>query len=82
MSCSLSILLVVLLLVHFALLLLVRGLPPFQRFPHEPLWLTPGLDPPLVHSQVYIRYGTQGALEFSVAEISRVSDPLRRIQHL
>src|SRR5436189_1393255 len=32
--------------VHLTSLLLVRGLPPFQRFPHEPLWLTPGLDSP------------------------------------
>src|SRR5436190_18901981 len=58
-SFSLSILLVVLLLVHFALILLSGALPPFQRFPHEPLWLTPGLDPPFVHSQAHLRYETQ-----------------------
>ena len=39
--------------------IVVRGLPPFQRFPHEPLWLTPVLDPLFTHSQVHLRYKIQ-----------------------
>src|SRR5438270_10745798 len=78
-----SSLLVCILSVHFALLLLSGALPPFQRFPHEPLWLTPGLDSPLVSIRRCI-VGTRlrRALELRVAEFGRVSDPLRRIQYL
>src|SRR5436189_6360936 len=64
--------------VHLATLLLVRGLPPFQRFPHEPLWLTPGLVPLWSIRRYILGTGLRCALEFSVVEISRVSDPLRR----
>src|SRR3954462_14949548 len=63
--------------------IVVRGLPPFQRFPHEPLWLTPGLDHPLVSiRRCILGTGLRCALEFRVVEFSRVSDPLRRIRYL
>src|SRR3954470_10311490 len=60
----------------------VRGLPPFQRFPHEPLWLTPDLDPLSSIRRCILGTGLRCALEFRVVEFSRVSDPLRRIQYL
>ena len=82
MSFSLSILLVVLLLVHFALLLLFGAYPHFRDF-HTSLCGLLLVWTPLWSIRRYI-LGTRlrCALEFSVAEISRVSDPLRRIQCL
>src|SRR3954469_3603556 len=77
-----SSLFVCILFVHFALLLLSGALPPFQRFPHEPLWLTPGLDPLVSIRRCILGTRLRCALEFRVVEFSRISDSLRRIQYL
>ena len=82
MSFSLSILLVVLLLVYFALLLLFGAYPHFRDF-HTSLCGLLLVWTPLWSIRRYILgTGLRCALEFSVVEISRVSDPLRRIQYL
>src|SRR3954470_11284682 len=82
MSSSLSILLVVLLLVHFALLLLFGAYPHFRDFHTSLCGLLLVRTPLSSIRRCILGTGLRCALEFRVVGFSRVSDPLRRIQCL
>ena len=81
MSFILSILLVVLLLVHFALLLLFGAYPHFRDFHTSLCGLLLVWTFPSSIRRCILGTGLRCALEFRVAEFSWVSELLRRIQY-